>query len=113
MAKSLILNRVNGTNYQVTVPTDATGAETFAADFLEGEYAVYALGTTQGTDTETEAWDVQVMIKNSTSGVKAYLSLLLKTNKTEEDLFTALKGKTINDVLVDECFILSMKTVTF
>lgn len=113
MAKSLILNRVNSKNYSFNVPTTPANAETFASTFLEGEYAVYELGSTVGTETETDAWDVSVMVKNATSGEKAYLSLLLKTNKTEEDLFTALKGKTINGLVVDECFMMSMKKVTF
>lgn len=113
MAKTLIINRLNEKNHSIYIPTSATNAESFASSFLDGEYAIYSLDSSVGTETELEAWDIQVMIKNSTTKVKSYISLLMKSNKTEEDLFTVLKGLTINGVLVDECYITSMKKVIF
>lgn len=113
MAKSLLLNRINGKNYSVNLPCSATLANTFAQSFIDGEYAIYNLNSSVGSDVETEAWDIQVMIKNTTTKVKSYISLLMKSNKTEEDLFAVLRGLTINGILVDECYITSMKKVSF
>ncbi len=112
MAKSIVVNRVNQKNYTVTLPCDAGEAASFASAILEGEYSVYEYDTQAGTETETSYKQMQIMLKNATSGVKTYVNLAVKANKSEEDVFTALIGKTINNVVVDEAFIISNRLVT-
>lgn len=111
--KTMIINRVSGKNNTIYVPTDATNAQTFATTFLDGEYQVLSFESEAGNDVVASCYDCNVMVKNSTSGVKSYLSFLAASNKTEEDIFTALKGLTINGVHVDEVYMISMKKVTF
>ncbi len=113
MAKTLISNRINGKTRSFAVPTDATNAEAFATGFLDGEYAIYSLGAEVGTETETGGWDVSMQVKNSTTGEKTYFSMIVKSTVSEEDIFAAVKGMTINGVVVDSAFITSMKSVTF
>lgn len=113
MGKSLIINRINNKNHSFYVPAGETEADTFASTFLDGEYQVLKVGTTIGTDTETAVNDVNMMVKNSTSGQKAYLNMLTKSTKSEDELFSAVIGLTINGVLVDEAYIISMKRITY
>jgi len=113
MAKSLIINRVSGRNRSIYVPTDEANAEAFAADFLDGEYQVLKLDATTGTEIETSALDVNIQVKNTTTGAKTYFNMLVSSSKTEEDIFAALMGLTIDDVVVDQAYIISMKTITF
>ncbi|MDD5400759.1 MAG: hypothetical protein PHQ93_06210 [Sulfurimonas sp.] len=111
--KTMVINRVSGKNNTIYVPTDATNAQSFATTFLEGEYQVLSFVGEAGNDVVTTCYDCNVMVKNTTTGLKAYLSFLAASNKTEEDIFTALKGLTINGVHVDEIYMISMKKVTF
>ena len=112
MAKSLIINRYNNSNHWITVPADEATADTFASTFLDGEYQVLKFDTAVGTDTETGYQEMQVMVKNTTTKKKTYLNMKVKSNKTENDVFTALIGLTINGIVVDECFLISHKIVT-
>lgn len=111
--KSMIINRVSGKNSTIYVPTNAANAQTFATTFLDGEYQVLSFESEAGNDIVTSCYECNVMIKNTTSGLKSYLSFLSASNKTEQDVFTALKGLTINGVLVDEIYMISMKKITF
>jgi TctA family transporter len=111
MAKSMIINRFSGKNNVVYLPCDDTQATSFATDFLDGEYQVLKAGTVSGSDVVTSYYEVGCMVKNTTSGVKAYMNMLVLPTKTEEDIFNSLIGLTINEVLVDEVFIMSMKKV--
>lgn len=111
MAKSMIINRFSGKNNTIYLPSDDTQATSFAAAFLDGEYQVLKFGSESGSDVVASYYEVGCMIKNTTSGVKAYMNMLVLPTKTEEDIFNALIGLTINEVLVDEVFIMSMKKV--
>jgi len=113
MAKTLIVNRYNNKNHSFYVPTDETNAEAFASTFLDGEYMVLKPGTVVGSDVETAANDVNIMVKNTGTGQKAYFSFMAKSTKSEDEIFSAIMGLTINGVLVDEAYIMSIKPVTF
>ncbi len=112
MGKSLIVNRVNGKNHTFAVPAGETEADTFASTFLDGEYQVLKKGSVVGTDTETDWLDVNLMLKASATGLKTYMNILVKTSKTEEDIFSAVIGLNINGVLVDEAYVISMRHIT-
>lgn len=112
MAKSLIINRYNNSNHWITVPADEVAADTFASTFLDGEYQVLKYDTSVGTDTETSYQEMQVMVKNATTKMKTYLTMKVKSNKTENEVFAALIGLTVNGIVVDECYLISHKIVT-
>lgn len=113
MAKSLVLNRFNGKNHQITLPCDDTVAATFASTVLDGEWAVYKLETSNGaSDIEASYKDMQIMVKNSTTAEKAYLNIKVKANKIEEDVITALIGLNVSGVVVDEVFVMSNRLIT-
>ncbi len=112
MAKSIIINRFNGKNHTITLPATDTVAATFAQNVLEGEYKVYAFDTEVGLDTETSYKEMQVMVKNTTSEMKTYLNLKVKSTKSEEDVFAAVIGLTVNGILIDEAYVISNKLIT-
>lgn len=112
MAKTLIRNKLGEKNKSFYVPTNDTNALAFASDFLDGEYEVLEMVGTSGSDVVTIANDVNVMVKSAT-GTKTYFSFLADNTKNEDEIFTALKGLTINGVLVEQAYILGMKQVNF
>lgn len=111
--KTMLINRVSGKNHTIYLPTDDTNALAFATNFLDGEYQVLKFASEAGNDVETSVYDVNLMVKNTTSGIKSYMSMYTSVTKTEEDIFNVLKGLTVNGVLVDEVYIISMKKVIF
>lgn len=111
MAKSLIINQINGKNSFITVPTGATEAEAFATEFLDGAYGVYGLdSTTSASDVFTTLDEVNIMFKNKTTGLKSYLTALVEPTKTDEAIFAGLMGLTLNGVLIDEAYVLRRAT---
>lgn len=111
--KTMIINRINGKNNTIYVPTDDVNAQAFATGFLDGEYQVLKFASEAGNDVVASVYDVNLMVKNTTSGVKSHMSMYVPVTKTEEDIFNVVKGLTINGVLVDEVYIISMKKVIF
>lgn len=110
MARSLITNRVNGQSKTYAVPTDATNAEAFAAGFLDGEYAVWKSEAKSGSDVVATAPTlINVMMKDTTTDQKTYASFVIPANKTENDLFAVLMGKTLNGVHIDYAVTLSQR----
>ena len=112
MAKTLIRNKLGNKIKSIYVPCTDTQAQTFATDFLDGEWEVLAYVGSEGSDAVTTANDVNVMVK-ATDGSKTYFSFLADSTKDEDAIFSALKGLTINGVLVEEAYILGMRPVTF
>ncbi|MDT8338744.1 MAG: hypothetical protein RQ763_06070 [Sulfurimonas sp.] len=112
MAKSLIRNKLGDKVKSITVPTNDLNAIAFATDFLDGEWEVLQHTGTEGSDVETVANEVNVMVK-SLAGTKTYFSFLAKNTMNEDEIFTAIKGLTINGVLVEQAYILGMKQVNF
>jgi len=110
MAESLVKNKLGAKTSSFRLPCDDTVATEFCGVFLEGEYAVYALNSTMGTDTPTGYNLVNVVISNAL-GLKTYLSLAVKLGKNESDIFSALTGLTFNGVKADNISIISMRSV--
>jgi hypothetical protein len=111
MAESLVKNKLGNVVKSFRLPCDDTVASTFADSFLDGEYAIYSKVGVAGSDTATSYNDVSVMVKSST-GLKTYLNLAVKSTKSEDEIFSALKGKTFNGVLADEVAIIKMRAVS-
>ena len=111
MANAIIRNLINGKVKTIKVPCTGEEAVAFADEFLEGEYEVLEFDTEVGTDSNdnTGAMEMQIMVKNSTTDLKAYFTLVAKSGKDEDEVFTALKGLTLNGVLVDTVYCLGMK----
>lgn len=112
MAKSIVINRFNGKNHQITLPCDEIVAGTFAPAVLDGEYQVFKFDSEAGAEVETAYKEMQVMVKNSTTKMKTYLNIKVKTSKVEADVFAVLIGLTINGIVVDEAFIISDRLTT-
>jgi len=112
MAKSLIRNKLGDRIKSILVPTNDVNAIAFASEFLDGEWEVLEHTGTEGSDVVTMANEVNVMVKSQV-GTKTYFSFLAKNTMNEDEIFTALKGLTINGVLVDQAYILGMKQVNF
>lgn len=112
MAKTLIRNLLGSKTKSFYVPATDTQANSFATDFLEGEWDIHSLVGSEGSDAVTTANDVSVMVK-ATDGTKTYFNFLADAGKNEDEIFTALKGLTLNGVLVEEAYILGMKQVNF
>lgn len=100
--KALIANRVNGKTKTYEVPATAAEAQSFAETFLDGEFAIYESASIVGSDVVAVAPTLlNVMFKNTTTGDKGYMNVLLPANKTENDLFAALMGLTLNGIHID------------
>lgn len=112
MAKTLIRNKLGSKTKSIYVPCTDTQAQTFATDFLDGEWEILSYVGSEGSDAVTTANDVSVMVK-ATDGSKTYFSFIADATKDEDQIFTALKGLTINGVLVDQAYILGMRPVVF
>lgn len=113
MAESLIVNHINGKNNFIVVPASSTEAETFASTFLDGGYGVYELFGDSGSDTVAVAPDdINIMFKNTSTGMKSYLTAKVAATVTDEQIFAVLMGLTLNGVLIDEAYVISRKTAT-
>jgi len=113
MAKTLIRNQVGEKVHNIYLPAGSTEADTFAQAVLEGTYAVFEQTSVAGSDQVTEAEDVTVFYEEEATGKRAYLRFLAKSTKSEEDIISALVGKTYNGIKADKVVIISMRTVSF
>ena len=109
--KTLIKNKLGNKTNSFSLPAVALTAQTFCADFLDGEYAGYSLVGTSGSDVVAGGYNqVSVMIRN-TAGLSTYLNLACKASKSEADIYTVLNGLTFNGVKADEIAITKMVAV--
>jgi len=102
MPKTLLQNRINGSTSSLTLPTDAAGAQAFAEAFLDGEYAIYDLKATLGNSVVAVApTKINVSFWNELNpNNKSYMNVVIPAAKTENDLFTALIGLTLNGITI-------------
>lgn len=113
MAKAIIRNLINEQVKTIEVPCTGEEAVAFADEFLEGEYEVLEFESETGTDSgsNTGAMQMNIMAKNSTTGEKVYFSLVADSGKNENEVFAAIKGLTLNNVLIDTVYCLGMKVL--
>ena len=109
--KTLVRNTLGNKTFSFALPADDTVAQTFCADFLDGEYAGFIESSTVGSDSGiVEYNDILVIVKNEI-GAKTYLSFACKANKTETEIYAALLGKTFNTVKADYLYITKMTAI--
>jgi hypothetical protein len=104
MPKSLIANRINGTTKTIAVPATPVLAEAFATAFLDGEYAVYKSVSKTGSDiVATAPTKLNVKFWNDANPKDCgYANFVIPATKTENDLFLAMVGLTLNGILIDQ-----------
>lgn len=104
MPKSLIVNRVNGTVNTIAVPATPALAEAFASAFLDGEYDVYKSVSKMGSDivaTAPTKLNVKFWSYDNPKDC-GYANFVIPATKTENDLFLAMVGLTLNGIHIDE-----------
>lgn len=113
MAKSLIVNRVNGAPHTIVVPATVALAEAFATSFLEGEYAIYESIGKVGSDVVALP-PTMLNLKwwsNENPKDKGFGNVIIPSNKTENDLFAVMKGLTLNGVKADNIEVMTQRVV--
>ena len=113
MATSIIRNKVGTKKLTMYVPSGSTEAGAFASAVLDGTYDILQHDSTAGSDAVTEAEDVTVFFEDDTTKKRGYLNFIAKTTKSEEDIISALVGKTYNGIKADKVVIISMRTVAY
>lgn len=100
--KTMVLNTVNAKTSSYFFPCTAEQAGAFAAEFFEGEYAVYENKGSVGNEVVTVAPTLfSVMMRDDTTKDIAFANFVVPASKTENDLFAVLLGKTLNGIKVD------------
>lgn len=113
MPKTLIVNRVNGSTSTISIPATVALAESFATAFLDGEYAIYESVAKVGSDVVATA-PTSLNLKwwsDENPRDKAFATLLIPANKTENDLFAVMKGLTLNGVKADNIEAMTQRVV--
>jgi len=113
MAISMIRQKLGNKIFVNYVPADDENAKAFADALLPGEYEILKKVGESGSDTATDARFYSVMLRNEESHEKTYLSFYAKSNKTTNDVISALKGKTFNGVKADTVIILKARKVVY
>ena len=112
MAKSLIRNTLGPRTFGFAVPAGGTEAKAFADAALDGTYEILEVESSTGNETEAGYNDVTVTGKNSADNRKATFRFYAKSTMSEDDIRTALKGKTYNNVTFDEVYVINLRPVT-
>lgn len=110
MAKTLVRNKLGNITKTLALPCDAKTAKTFCDNVLDGEYIVLEEKSKEGNKTETQVVEMSVTCK-ATDGKKAMFSLYAKPTVDATKLLSALKGKTINGIVVEEVFAYNVKII--
>lgn len=110
MAKTMVQNKLGVKTNSFYLPASTTVAQSFCENFLDGEYAGFELTSTTGSDVAASYNQVTVVGSNE-AGRKVYLNLAVKATKTEDEIYTALAGLTLNGVKFDNIAITSMRSV--
>lgn len=112
--KVLVKNALGDKVVNHYLPMTPVNAATFCADILDGTYKIFEEVSSIGSDVAVvSANDVQVQVRNSTTGKKAYLRFIAKSTKTGDDIQTVLTGLTVNGILIDEVVIIAFRPMAF
>lgn len=112
--KVLVKNALGDKIQSNYLPMTAVNAATFCADMFEGTYKIFESLSESGSDAAVVlANDIQVQVRNSTTGKKAYLRFIAKSTKTGDDIQTTLTGLTVNGILIDEVVIIAFRPMSF
>ena len=106
MAKTLIRNIFDNTNFSFFVPADDTAAGAFAAGALDGAYEIYAQESVNGSDIVPSGQKATVSMRqvdaNGDTVQTSYASFYVNSTASENDLPGVLAGQTIEGVKADE-----------
>lgn len=110
MALSIVKNRINGKVKTVKLPCTGEEAKAVADTFFEGVYEVFESEAVAGSDAVAlaDAVKMNIMAKDDTTEDKTYFNLVVNANKKHDDIFTALKGLTLNGVKIDTVYCLGV-----
>ncbi len=110
--KTTIFNTLGGKSYPMTLPCDASSAQTFATNFLVGEWTIWEQKSEGGSSAVvTQSKKALCYGFNKTTEARVYLGFNIALNKSESDIRAALVGKTFNGVLIDEVAMISIAIV--
>jgi len=111
MATSILVNKLGDRRFTHYLPSTAQNAQDFAA-LLDGEWDIYEKVGSSGNDQVSgEYQHATIMIQDNTTKKKAYFRVYIKNTVSEDDITTALKGKTYNGVKADTVYVLNLSWV--
>jgi len=111
MAKTLIRNVLGGKSFSFYVPATDEKAQEFCATILEGEYEGLIEKGVEGNDTVTGGYNKVTVLIEDNAGQKLYLNMACPITKSEEDIYNALNGVTLNGVHADKLYVTRMSRV--
>ncbi|RAZ51696.1 hypothetical protein [Campylobacter hyointestinalis] len=107
MSKVLVRNYLGEKTFGYNLPCDYDTASTFCANNLDGLYEIYEVKETIDKG-EADGTKVTVTGKNA-QGNKHTFSFIAKSTFNEDEIKTALKNKTFNNVRFEEVYIIGLK----
>ena len=111
MATSILVNKLGNRRFTSYLPATAQNAQDLA-NLLDGEWELYERKSSVGNDVVSgEYKHATIMLRDETTKKKIYLRCYIKGTKTEDDIVTALKGKTFNGVKADVVYVLNLSWV--
>ena len=112
MATSIVVNKLGNRRFTAYWPATATDAQALADAVLDGEYQIYEKIGSSGNDQVAGQYrEALVMGKDDTSKRKLYLHMYVPVTKNEDDIYTALYGKTFSGVKFDTVYVLKLRDV--
>jgi len=110
-AVSMIRQKLGSKVFTTYVPATDENAKNFAEALLPGEYEVLARVGENGSDNVTDGYVVWSVMVKDVNDLKTYLTFATSLNKSGDDIISALKGKTFNNVKADEVVIINSRSV--
>ena len=108
MAKSVVVNKLGNRRFTMYIPSTAQNANDFL-NLLDGEWDIYELQSSEGNETVSgEYKHCTVMIQDETTHKKQYMSFYMKATKNEDDVVSALQGRTFNGIKADVVYVLNL-----
>jgi len=112
MAVSMIRQKLGDKTFTSYVPADYADAKALADAVLPGEYEILTKIGESGNDTVSGGYRYWVvMVKDTDTDVKTYLTFYAPLSKSSDDIINTLKGKTFNNVKAKEIVILNSRTI--
>ena len=110
--KTMVKNKLGSRKHTITLPSDNTVAQEFADTFLDGEYQIFEKQSDNGaSDVESVYYRMTALLISDTNHLKAYINLVVPQSKSEDDVRTALMGKTINGVKAERIIFRDVRKV--
>jgi len=111
MAKTLIRNVLGGKSFSFYVPANDENAQGFCSAILQGEYEGLIEQGVEGNDTVAGGYNKVTVLIEDNAGQKLYVNMACPVTKSEEDIYNALAGVTLNGVHADKMYVTRMTRV--